>query len=156
MLVRGIFTDQITIPHEPSDWMKFRKLSWKQLRVAETVSTDDQIERVRRMGGETFTAITGVKTERDKEAIEKAKARAAEPVNAYDFEELLKMGVAEWSYTEDVAATDSKPATTRGVSLLEAEGRDKALADLDSETVEWAARQIVSFAKKEPTDAEKK
>ena len=151
MLVKGIFTDQIAIPHEESHWMKFKKLSWKQLRVAETVSTDDQIERVRRMGGETFTAITSVKTDRDKEAVEKAKARAADPVNAYDFDELLKMGIAEWTYTEKVEATDAKPEHTAGVKV-----DTKSIELLDYETVEWAARQIIKFAKKEPTDAEKK
>ncbi len=150
MLVRGIFTDQIPIPHEPGEWMKFAKLSWRQLRVAEEQSTDDSIEKVRKMGGETFTAITGVKTERDKDAVEKAKKRAADPVNAYDFDKLLAMGIKDWSYTEEVAKTDTEPATTRGAEIK------SRIGDLDYETVEWAARQIISYSKKEATDTEKK
>ena len=43
MIVKSI-TKQVDIPHEPGEWMLFKRLSWRQLDEASDIASDASFE----------------------------------------------------------------------------------------------------------------
>lgn len=150
MLTSRITRDNVPIPHEPGEWMSFRKLSWRKLEEAGNAVSDDAIAKIKVMGGEAFKAIQDLVDARERkdktaeaaaekeigESLDEAEQKVKDPLNKYDRGVLLRKGIIDWSYEGD------KPTV---------ENTD----DLDEETAVWAARQILDLAMKGKTDEEK-
>ena len=89
MIVKSI-TKQVDIPHEPGEWMLFRKLSWRQLDEASDLASDASFARIKRMGAEMIKAL---------------RSSAIPPpdnVESYDRAYVLNAGIVKWSYEDDV------------------------------------------------------
>lgn len=88
---RSRLTEQVAIPHEPGEWMKFRALTWRDLQAAQ----EAQMARVMR-------EVTGLPPQ----AFEFLGGQAEQPeaaVGQFDQAVMLRSGIAEWSYGEPVA-----------------------------------------------------
>lgn len=112
---------EVPIPHEPGEWLKLRPLSWKQLDDARKARTREavksSVEMTREMGPELMAQIRSARTETA------AESAPADPSEAYDRATLLRLGIVGWSYEEPVSP--------------------EAIDDLDEETAEWAARELL-------------
>jgi len=88
MIVKNI-TKKVDIPHEPGEWMMFKRLTWRQLEEASDVSSDASFERMKKMGAELLSAIA--KTVNSKP-----------PQESYDKATILHKGIIKWSYPDEV------------------------------------------------------
>lgn len=120
------------IPHEPGEWMVLQKLSFRQLEDASETMVLRTRERLRAFGGDLYKAIR----ESNREEIERQTGIDPEdlddqvdPLAQYDTFTLLRHGIHDWSYDEKL--------------------NDTTRAQLDEETSEWAAREILKLAKPE-------
>jgi hypothetical protein len=123
MALVGKFQQTVPIPHEPGKTITFRQLNWVQLEEAERVRSASVLRNLREMGPEIMREMQGVQ----REAVEAAPTVAQDPLATYDRATLLKYGIVGWSYPEPVSAA--------------------TIADLDTQTADWAARQIVDMHK---------
>lgn len=132
MLTIGI-TDRRDIPHEPGEWMEFRKLSWKQLQDAREARQEAVFGKVKQMGSEVMGALPKTCRRCGEEkhdgpcppAEQRADASAADPTNEYDRDTLLHAGIVQWSYEEGVT--------------------DATIDELDEPTAAWAHAEIVAY-----------
>jgi len=106
-MLAGKITDEVPIPHEPGQWVKFRTLSGRELDEAQAIERDKTLAQMKAMGQDLVTAIQG----RD-------NAATPDPVDFYDKEALIKYGVAAWSYEQ--------PCNDENKRQLDAETRDWA------------------------------
>lgn len=89
MIVKSI-TKQVDIPHEPGEWMLFKRLSWRQLDEASDIASDASFERIKKMGAEMVEALrTTIKV------VEAPQAN-------YDRAYVLNTGIVKWSYSDEV------------------------------------------------------
>lgn len=88
MIVKNI-TKKVDIPHEPGEWMMFKRLTWRQLEEASDVSSDASFERMKKMGAELLSAIA--KT-----------VNSNPPQESYDKATILHNGIIKWSYPDEV------------------------------------------------------
>jgi len=88
MIVKSI-TKQVDIPHEPGEWMLFKRLSWRQLDEASDIASDASFERIKKMGVEMVQAL---------------RTSVAAPASAanYDRAYVLNTGILKWSYSDAV------------------------------------------------------
>lgn len=127
MLIRNI-TDRFPIPHEPDQFMILRKLTGKQLRRCKEQVGDHALDKMRRMGGEVFKAVSEITDEK----LEQAKAAAStDRLAGYDLDSVLKFGIANWSYAENGTAVPVN---------------DDTIAALDTKTERWAAETTLEFS----------
>ena len=122
MLVRNVISEQFEIPGEPGQWMKFRRLSGR--RIADCSDRRQQVafDKMRAMGPDALAFIRGASSE------DKTEKKAQDPMDMYDHDMLLKLGIASWSYGENVAE-----------ALADEEG------GLDAATSKWAVHKILEF-----------
>lgn len=133
MLVRNILSDKIDIPHEPGQWMQFRRLNGRRLAACVEKRQEGAMSRMKTLGADGMAIIRDAAKGREEAAV------VADPLDQYDRDTLLISGVASWSYEADPK------------SELESED-----GGLDPITSEWAARQILKFNDLIPADAETK
>lgn len=88
MIVKSI-TKQVDIPHEPGEWMLFKRLSWRQLDEASDIASDASFERIRKMGAEMIQAL-------------RTTVAAPTSTTNYDRASVLNAGILKWSYPDDV------------------------------------------------------
>jgi len=91
MLVKNI-TKQVDIPHEPGEWVLFRKLSWRQLDEASNLASDASFERMKKLGGDLLQALR-----------DSAKQEDADTAVRYDRSYVLHNGIMKWSYDDEVS-----------------------------------------------------
>lgn len=127
MLITDV-TKKVEIPHEPGEFMVFRKLSWRQLELAANVASDESLKRVKKIGSDVLTALRKLWREQESEF-------ARDPATKYDRGIVLEAGIVEWSY--------------------DAEVNKKNIDSLDEETADWAFREILSLGKPK-TEEERK
>lgn len=124
-------TQRVEIPHEPGEWMEFKKLSRRQLEDAERTRRLESYEELRVMGGELYEALVRGNREQvmQQAGVDEAEVAAAQrdPLTRYDTFTLLRHGIKAWSYDATLS--------------------DAARAELDDETAEWAAREILKFSR---------
>lgn len=109
-------TKRVEIPHEPGEWMEFRKLSWKQLEEASDVTSDAMFDKMKKMGGDIISALKSLEEKESQPQNSNAK---------YDRDTVLQKGIAKWSYS------DALNGGTIGL--------------LDEETASWAFDEILSL-----------
>src|SRR5215203_2914045 len=119
MLV-GNTTVKRDIPHEPGEWMTFKLLSWRSLEEARALR---QTAALRSFQG-VADVVRELQSARTPE-VAGAAVEVPDPTSSFDRATLLVRGIHAWSY--DAPLT---PA---------------ALDDLDEQTAEWAAKEIVSL-----------
>ena len=124
MALRKNVTKHCPIPHEEGAWMELRLLGFQELQESKDVRSRKSLENVRLLGGDIYKAI--------QEAAPSARSEI-DPLTEHDVMTLLVKGIVAWSYE------DGKPTP-------------EAIATLDDQTAQWAARVILGA---DPEDAEK-
>ncbi len=119
-------TKQIEIPHEPGEWLKVRQLSGRALDEAREERSRRVLANARAMGAEVMLAFQDVERPASTEPAE------PDPLADYDVDTVLRCGIIAWSYQEKV-----KPET---------------IADLDEQTRDWAAREILAMCQRSEAD----
>jgi hypothetical protein len=112
----GLVTEvvkRVEIPHEPHEWIEFRKLSWRQLEQAGEAATNRSFERLKQMGGDLLTALRTA-----------GEQQTADPLTQYDKLVVLEHGVRAWSYeakveTKSICALDEQTADWAFGEILE-------------------------------------
>jgi len=107
---------KVDIPHEKGEWMELKRLSWRQLEMAEEIQTDAVLKRMKSMGSDMMKAL--------RDAVGKGKEEQ-DPFKRYDMATVLEIGINKWSY--------------------DAEINKENIDTLDVETAEWAFREILSL-----------
>lgn len=115
MIVKNI-TKKVDIPHEPNEWMIFRRLSWRQLEHASDVSSETSFMRIRKMGVDMAAAL--------RDSISK-DVEKYQQTQSYDRAEVLNAGIVGWSYDVDICPDN--------------------IDQLDQATAEWAFNEILSL-----------
>ncbi len=118
MLITGI-TKRVEIPHEPGEWMEFKKLSWRQIEVAASVYSDNALKRIKEMGGDLLASL------RKLDSKEKEQAK---DIPRYDKGTVLEAGIIKWSYNAKI--------------------NKETIGELDEITAEWAFNEILGLNKK--------
>ena len=93
MLTTKHTPDQVDIPHEIGEWMKFRMVSWAELNKARGRKTSESFAMLAQVPAEVLASLPKAD---DKSAIPTA--------DEYDQRTLLEAAIAEWSYEADVLA----------------------------------------------------
>lgn len=120
---------QVSIPHEPGEWFKFRMLSGRQLEEAGDAQQARYLSVAKLLGSEVFDSF---RKESNEEPVQ-ADATPEDITRGYHVDTVLKYGVIGWSYPEKIT-----PQT---------------LGDLDDVTRAWAAREILTLTLPKPEDA---
>ena len=123
MLVRNLLSPKIDIPHEPGQWMQFRRLNARRIAECTDKRQMDALSRMKALGADGLAMIRDAQ-----DAKKDAPKPKANPLDAYDTELLLVKGIAAWSY-------DGDPKT----ELTSDDG------GLDPKTSAWAAAEILKF-----------
>ena len=85
-------TDQVGVPHEPGEWMKFRPLSWLDMQAARDARLTRALQRASGLLPEALEVL------RDETVQEEGAS-----VEQLDQAVILRSGIAEWSYGEPVS-----------------------------------------------------
>lgn len=125
-------TKLIELPHDPPHTVTIQKLPGRHYYEADRQNDYAAQEYVQKMGGAEFRrqladALKGQDTE---EAFKQARR---DPVHGFDKYIVLKAGIRAWSYTE----ADGTPIPVT----------PEAIEDLDVDTVEYVAREILRYTK---------
>lgn len=104
------------IPHEPGQWMELRALTWPELEKAKKIKQSATFADLGEIGPDTLKQLQGLSTDAVSEAL-------TDPLASLDVLTVLTAGVLRWSYGADVTVAN--------------------IERLDSETAQWAAKQIV-------------
>ncbi|MCY3801109.1 MAG: hypothetical protein OXG46_05990 [Chloroflexi bacterium] len=84
-------TDQVGVPHEPGEWMKFRALSWRDLQAAEEAQMARALREVAGLSPQAF------------EFLQNQAVQQQASAGQFDQTVMLRSGIAEWSYGEPVS-----------------------------------------------------
>lgn len=120
MLTTKATPRQEAIPHEPGEWMKFRRLPWPILLAAEQQRSRAAISSIAEMGSEVRDLM---KDTTQRAEIVQAAAKEKDPADTYDRAIILRAGIVEWSYGDEVTS--------------------EMVDDLDEQTADWAFRAIL-------------
>lgn len=120
-------TRRLAIPHEEGQWMELRRLSWTQLDSARRDRTNTALKQLAEQPDDVKELMRSTTAQR--QAVAEA---AVDPLAEYHMATLLELGIYAWSYDEPVTSEN--------------------IADLDSETAQWAALEIVKPASRTPED----
>jgi len=122
----------IPIPHDPPHTVTIQKLAGRHLYKADQENDFAAQAYVQKMGGAEFRQQL-TEALKDKDPGAEIKKVQLDPVNAFDKYVVLKAGLKGWDYTEDDGT--SIPVT------------DEAIEDLEPESVEYIAREILRYTK---------
>lgn len=126
-LTSRLGTKRLDVPNDPGEWIELRAVGGRRLREAAAQKSRDALLQVRAAGGEIAELWQKNAKDTDTDTAKK------DVLNTYDALTVCYVGIVGWSYEEKV-----KPAT---------------IDDLDSDTQDWAARQILELSLPRPTDA---
>ncbi len=104
-------TEQVAIPHEPGEWMRFRALSWRDLQAAQEARVTRALQDAANMSSELLSTL---KSQLD--------AREIEAKQRYDEAAILQAGIADWSYDTAV--------TSESIDLLDQPTADWAFGEI--------------------------
>lgn len=124
---------RFNVPWQKDHWFEFKKLSWKELRLARKKQEEDQREVAKSFGAEFLSALT--KGDVDEARARRVIKQAEYAASSFDTEILLVAGITSWSYEEDVSIVN--------------------IEKLDERTAVWAAQAIIDLTKP-PTEEEEK
>lgn len=82
---------RVEIPHEPGEWMEFKRLSWRQLENASDIATDALMQRLKAMGGDILQVLRQF-----------GREQAQNATQSYDRKAILLCGISKWSYDAPV------------------------------------------------------
>ena len=107
-------TEQVAIPHEPGEWMKFRALSWRDLQAAREAQMARALREVAGLSPQAF------------EFLENQTEQQGASVGQFDQTVMLRSGIAAWSYGEPVSpeAVDRLDQRTADWAFAEIVGRN--------------------------------
>ena len=107
-------TEQVAIPHEPGEWMKFRALSWRDLQAAREAQMARALREVAGLSPQAF------------EFLENQTEQQGASVGQFDQTVVLRSGIAAWSYGEPVSpeAVDRLDQRTADWAFAEIVGRN--------------------------------
>lgn len=131
------------IPHEPGEWMEFRKPASRVVREARQIVESEGRRGVRDFGAEIVKAFTS--GDDDEKAIRRARQLEAAQeydIGQFDRDKLLTSAIVRWSYVDPVA---KEPI----------EVTPQNIADLDEETARWAHQFVVDMMKPPSKEAHK-
>ena len=138
-----LITDAVikrSIPHEPGEWMEFRRLSAKRLHRARKAKEGEQREEagalIKIIGPEFLDSIQTKDREKRQAMVEELEELEYH-ISNFDMAILLKEGLVAWSY-DDKLPTDYEEDPTEL---------------LDERTAVWAAQEIISITRP-PTEVE--
>jgi len=126
-VITSKMTDTIEHPDEPGISFTIRKLSHHQLAMAEDARIESVAKRAKAFSGIDLP-------EGDDEMKARAKAEAELPENKYDRTTVLRYGITEWTYSDE---------------LNEANVRE-----LDESTAKWLFAVIVNFSTRSRDEGE--
>jgi len=121
---------RLAIPDEPNDWMELRALSGKKLEEASWWAQRKAIEMAKLAGQEFIDAMETYRAD-----LAEAEVKA-NPLQQYDIETLVRSGIVAWSYEMRLTPEN--------------------IAELDSETREWAAREILKLTEESQEERKSK
>lgn len=116
-------TYMLSVPSSPGDTITIRKLAPKHLAKAQQASQAAAVEAIKALGG--ANAIKEIRGLSEKEA--DVAVAISDPLASYDRTSLMVSGVIDWSFDEPLTPT--------------------SLEDLDEETADWLAREILRLTK---------
>lgn len=102
---------RVEVPHEPDEWVEFRKLSWRQLEQAAEAATNRSFDRLKQMGGDILSALRTV-----------GEQQQADPLAQYDKLLALEHGIRAWSYDAKVEV--------KSICLLDEQTADWAFGEI--------------------------
>lgn len=128
-------SDQIPIPWDKPHTITVRKLTGREIERAQEAHRDSLASGSARSWAVTFRRMLE-KGAKDPEVLK----AIADPLTGYDRFALVRAGLVAWSYPQSV-----KPVTVKS------EGKpdriDDAIDDLDDETVDFIAREVLRLTK---------
>jgi hypothetical protein len=131
------------IPHEPGEWMEFRKPAHRRVREARAVVESEGRRGVRDFGAEIVKALNeGDDDEKAMRRIKRLEREQEYHVDQFDRETLLRSTIVRWSYKD--------PATGEPITVT-----DETIAELDEPTARWAHQHVVDLMKPPTPEAEK-
>ena len=143
MLVSFLPPIRATVPHEPGEWVEFRKPSSKVAQDARRVMESEGRKNVREMGAEIVQAfMTGDDDEKAVRRAQKLQAAQAYDLSAFDRGTLLRYAIVQWSYTDPMAG--------RPIAVT-----PENIDELDEETARWAHQTVVDLMKPTTSEADK-
>lgn len=128
------YTATLPIPTDPDHTITIQKLSGRAIEQAQFTHLQNTVAgRPARGWAAMFQQAlkNGTATDHD------AQKALDDPLNGFDRLAIAKAGIRGWSYTEQNAdgVTVKKPVTPQ------------AIEDIDDETLEWAAREIMRLTR---------
>jgi hypothetical protein len=133
-------TKTVEIPFDPPNTVTIQALAGRHLERAQQETQFASADSLKRLGGIAFQrelAQLGDDNKRD----ELVKQHQADPLNSYDKYTVNQRGIVSWSYPESLKPETYQDETGQTVT------RVKALDDLDSEAVDFFAREILQLSK---------
>ena len=132
------------IPHEPDQWMDFRKPASKDVRAARKLAEAEGRQGLRDFGAEIVTALQS-KTDSNDDAVMRriAKLAAEQEYHADQFDRgaLLAASIRGWSYM--VPDETAVPVNPENIGLL------------DEQTARWAVQQVIDLMQPPSLEADK-
>ena len=122
MLTGNVQSDEIGIPHEPGEWIKFKPLAWGQLESAEQVRKGQAMRLAKDIPTAMFSKLSATPAGGEENGATPQVSR--DPSDNYDKGTALKAGIASWSYEPEVSSD--------------------TIDQLDALTAAWAFLEIVS------------
>jgi hypothetical protein len=128
------------IPHEPGEWMKFRRLSAKRIRKARKARDVENLEVVRVLGGEFAKAFQD--DEKDPVAAKRKQKQALAALKEFEWDisnfdcaVLLEMSLDSWSYPDPPGPEPDD--------------------QIEEQTLNWAGEEILALSRPRTKEAEK-
>lgn len=129
------------IPHEPGQWIEFRRLSSAQLNRArkarEKEAREEAAGMLQILGPDFLRSLREGDTEQ-KQRIVRELEELEYQVSNYDIGILLKEGIVAWSYDGGLPSDGTNPTEM-----------------LDEKTARWAANNVIAITRP-PTEEEEK
>lgn len=132
----SIFTNRVTkdlTVEGTSHRITIRKLAGRHLHAAALEDQRRSMENIKAVGGPALLKEYMALAEEPKTAAANGDA-PADPMSGYDAVTLLKKGIVAWTFTE-ADGLDPMPVS------------DAAIEEIDADTSEWLAREIMKLAK---------
>lgn len=114
-------TKRLDIPHEPGEYIEIRMLSARKREEAHDAKMQSII---RALSGGADLFKSAMESGPDEPKAEKDPSEK-DPLTSFDKWMILRAGIVSWSYNAKV--------------------RPDTIDDLDEETADWAAREILAF-----------
>ena len=122
------------IPHEPEQWIDFRKPASKDVRSARRIAEQEGRQGLRDFGAEIVTALQSKSDGGDDAVMRRVKRLAAEQeyhADQFDRELILCASIRGWSYVDEQGK--KIPVTPENIGLL------------DEQTAWWAVQQVIGL-----------